>query len=133
MFFLINVNNPSILTNIEIQLGGQKKKTIAKSDKNKKTEPIKIEKKGKSRQKNLQTTTTVPDMDATEAAKTFIPMKAITIYSTAKTLSINASLANILLKNLENKKILEKAGGYSGHYVYKFKSGQNIIKKPKIE
>jgi len=93
-------------------LGGQKKKTISKSEKKNKPEPIKIEKKGKIKHKNLRTTTTIPEMDASEAAKTFVPMKAITIYSTAKTLSISASLANALLRDLETNKILEKIGGY---------------------
>lgn len=101
-------------------MGGQKKKSLAKSDKRKKPEPIKIEKKGKLRNINLKAVIDVPKMDALEAAKTFVPMKAITIYATAKTLGINASLANRLLKDLESKKILEKVGGYSGHYVYKF-------------
>lgn len=101
-------------------MGGQKKKAITKSDKKKKPEPIKIEKKGKLRNIDLKAKIDVPKMDAAEAAKTFVPMKAITIYSTAKSLGINASLANKLLKDLESKKILEKVGGYSGHYVYKF-------------
>jgi small subunit ribosomal protein S25e len=49
-------------------------------------------------------------------------MKAITAYSTAKALGINVSMASTLIKNLENRGILEKVGGYSGHYVYQYLS-----------
>jgi small subunit ribosomal protein S25e len=116
----INVNNCDIFTNIESILGGQKKKTISKSEKKSKPEPIKTNKKSKSKLAKLQTIVTVPKIDEKEAAKTFLPMKAITIYSTAKSLGINASLANRLIKNLEGKGILTKVGGYGGHYVYKY-------------
>ena len=108
------------MTNIESLLGGQKKKTISKSEKKSKPEPIKTDKKSKSKLAKLQTIVTVPKIDEKEAAKTFVPMKAITIYSTAKSLGINASLANRLIKNLEGKGILTKDGGYGGHYVYKY-------------
>ena len=101
-------------------MGGQKKKTISKSEKKSKSEPIKTGKKNKSKFTKMQPIVTVPKMDEKEAAKTFLPMKAITIYSTAKSLGINASLANRLIKNLEGKGILEKVGGYGGHYVYKY-------------
>ena len=101
-------------------MGGQKKKTISKSEKKPKIEPIKTEKKNKSKLAKIQIIVTVPKMDEKEAAKTFLPMKAITIYSTAKSLGINASLANKLIKKLEGKGILEKIGGYGGHYVYKY-------------
>jgi|TARA_B100002003_G_scaffold231431_1_gene242440 small subunit ribosomal protein S25e len=116
----INVNNCDIFTNIERLLGGQKKKTISKSEKKSNPEPIKMEKKNKSKFAKIQTIVTVPEMDEKEASKTFIPMKAITIYSTAKSLGINASIANKLIKKLEGKGILEKVGGYGGHYVYKY-------------
>ena len=106
-------------------MGGQKKKTISKSEKKPKVEFIKSDKKSKSKLANMQIIVTVPKMDEKEAAKTFVPMKAITIYSTAKSLGINASLANKLIKNLEDKKILEKVGGYGGHYVYKYIGSRN--------
>jgi len=121
----INVNNCDIFTNIESILGGQKKKTISKSEKKPKTEPVKMEKKNKSKLAKMQIIVTVPKMDEKEAEKTFLPMKAITIYSTAKSLGINASLANKLIKNLEGKGILKKVGGYGGHYVYKYAGSGN--------
>ena len=106
-------------------MGGQKKKTISKSEKKPKTEPVKMEKKNKSKLAKMQIIVTVPKMDEKEAEKTFLPMKAITIYSTAKSLGINASLANKLIKNLEGKGILKKVGGYGGHYVYKYAGSRN--------
>ena len=108
-------------------MGGQKKKPLAKTDKKKEPEPAKTEKQTKVKFSKVQAKVTMPKMDGNEADKIFIPMKAVTIYSTAKTLGINVSLANSLIKNMEGKGMLEKMGGYSGHYVYKYiHSGKKI-------
>ncbi|MEM4311722.1 MAG: hypothetical protein QXX95_04975 [Nitrososphaerales archaeon] len=54
-----------------------------------------------------------------DVEKALKDLKAITTYSLAKALDVNASLANSLIKSLESKNIIKKIGGYSGHYIYK--------------
>lgn len=107
-------------------MGGAKKKTIAQSEKRQRIEASKQEKHGKSKLTQTQASLKnmmVPKVDEAEAAKIFGSMKAVTIYSTAKSLGMNASMAWSLIKNLESKSILEKVGGYSGHYVYRYIGG----------
>jgi small subunit ribosomal protein S25e len=104
-------------------LSEKKRAAKAKSEKNRDSE-----KSGKSANVKLSQmqmsikNMMVPKIDDLEASKIFGPMKAITAYSTAKALGINVSMASTLIKNLENRGILEKVGGYSGHYVYQYLS-----------
>jgi small subunit ribosomal protein S25e len=106
-------------------LGGAKKRTLAQTEKQQTSEQAKEEKRGKAKSSSMETSIknmTVPKLEESEAAKIFGPMKAITTYSTAKALGINASLAWGVIKNLESKGTLKKEGGHSGHYVYSFAS-----------
>lgn len=101
----------------------KKRSAKIKNEKNPDKENLGKPSKGKLSQtqisiKNMM----VPKMDDAEASKVFGPMKAITSYSTAKTLGVNVSIASGLIKNLESRGILEKTGGYSGHFVYRYKS-----------
>ena len=61
----------------------------------------------------------VPKMTENEMMKSLAPLKAITIYSASRALGVNASIATGLLRDLEGKKIISKAGGFSGHAVWK--------------
>ncbi len=108
-------------------MGGAKKKTLAQAEKQQDGEQAKEGKEekrsGKGRSSQMQSSIknmAIPKLEVSEAAKIFGPMKAVTIYSTAKTLGINASLAWGLIKNLEAKGVLKREGGYSGHYVYRY-------------
>ena len=112
-------------------MGGAKKKTLAQSEKQQDGEQTKEAKdsgkeekrSGKGRSSQMQASIkkmAIPKIEASEAAKIFGPMKAVTIYSTSKTLGINASLAWGLIKSLEAKGALKREGGYSGHYVYRY-------------
>jgi small subunit ribosomal protein S25e len=104
-------------------LGGEKRKTLSQASKKQEMGAMKQEKQGKGRHSKMQFSIKnmmMPKIEAGEAAKIFGPMKAITKYSIAKNLGINASIARSLIKNLVTKGILEKAGGYSGHYVYRY-------------
>jgi ribosomal protein S25 len=60
----------------------------------------------------------VPKMTDDEMMKSLAPLKAITIYSASRALGVNASIATGLLRDLEGKKIISKAGGFSGHAVW---------------
>ena len=59
-----------------------------------------------------------PKMDEKQLLKTLTPLKAITVYGTARVLGLNAAIAAQTLRNLESKNVLKKVGGYSGHYIY---------------
>jgi len=102
-------------------MGGVKKKPITQVEKAQELERRKKrEKESRSAQSLTSQGITVPILDEKKAAKVFESMKAVTVYATAKSLGVNASIANMLLKNLESKGILQNVGGYSGHYVYRY-------------
>ncbi len=102
-------------------MGGAKKTPIAQAEKRQDAAGAsKDEKKGKkSAQTSVRSTVTFKVDDA-EASKIFSQLKAITIFSATKSLGVNASTAWSTIKNFESKGLLEKVGGYSGHYVYKY-------------
>ena len=104
-------------------MGGTKKKPIAKAEKARAIEEKKPEKKGKeakvAQQIQKHNSLLMPRLDDKQISQIFRNMKAVTVYSTAKTLEVNASVASALLRSLEAKRLLMKVGGYSGHYVYR--------------
>jgi len=104
-------------------LSDKKRDTKTKSEKKRDSEKSGKSANVKSSQMQMSINNMiVPKLDDSEASKIFGPMKAITTYSTAKALGINVSNASTLIKNLENRGLLEKVGGYSGHYVYQYLS-----------
>jgi small subunit ribosomal protein S25e len=98
-------------------MGGVKKKTLSQADKTQAATAKKPEKEARAPQK-AKRDIAMPKMDENQAIKLLGPMKAITVYNTAKALNIKASVASALLRTLESKGILRKYGGFSGHYVY---------------
>jgi len=63
----------------------------------------------------------VPKMSDQDMVKTLTPLKAITIFTASRALGVNSSIANGVLRALEHKKLLVRAGGFSGHYVWAVK------------
>ena len=61
----------------------------------------------------------VPKMTEAEMMKSLAPLRAITVYSASRALGVNASIATGLLRDLEDKKMISKAGGFSGHLVWR--------------
>jgi len=108
-------------------LGGVKKKSLASMEKKQEasdTEPQSAEsagKKGKEQKSTQQKKLPflVPRMSETELVKSLTPLKAITIYNASKALGVNASIAARILHDLETKKAISRAGGFSGHEVFK--------------
>ena len=62
-----------------------------------------------------------PRMSDAEMLKSLAPLKAITVYSASKALGVNASVASGVLKELESKALIRRAGGFSGHGVWAVK------------
>jgi len=110
-------------------MGGTKKKSISSADKAQSAQdsaqagPKKPEKKTAKEsklaaQQAKQQALIMPKIDEKQLIKTLAPLKAITVYGTARALGLNAAIAVQTLKNLESKNVLRKVGGYSGHYIY---------------
>ncbi len=98
-------------------MGGVKKKSISQVGKAQALDRRKEKKDVKTHQKSKRDVI-MPNIDKKQAFKIFKPMRAITIYNTAKALNIKVSVASALLKSLVAKGILIKIGGHSGHTVY---------------
>jgi ribosomal protein S25 len=106
-------------------MGGTKKKTLAGMEKEqakraeeesqKKKDTKQKGKKGGAGGAQPHLTFVLRDEDAMSALK---GMKAITVYSAAKSFNVKASVASATLRNLEAKGMIKKVGRFSGHYVY---------------
>ena len=111
-------------------MGGVKKKSLASMEKTQdagdtnQEQPQgkgkKTEKKSAPQQKK-QLSFLPPKMGDAEMMKALSPLKAITVYTAARALGVNASVASGVLKDLESRKMIMKAGGFSGHGVWSAK------------
>lgn len=103
-------------------MGGVKKKPLAAMEKQQQRESEQTEAKKKDQKQQQQQQKKlpflIPKMQDTEILKALSPMKAVTVYGAARALGVNASVATMMLRNLEQKKLIKKVGGFSGHYIY---------------
>ncbi|HZW84999.1 MAG TPA: hypothetical protein VFE91_03735 [Nitrososphaerales archaeon] len=110
-------------------MGGVKKKSMASMEKTQDSQsaaeqaetPAAKGKKGEKKsapQQKKQLAFLAPRMTDAEMVKSLTPMKAITIHSASKALGVNASVAAGVLRDLEAKAMLRRAGGFSGHTVW---------------
>ena len=110
-------------------LGGVKKKSLASMEKTQESTETGQEQaapsKGKKTkeqkaapQQKRQLAFLLPKMSDAEMIKSLAPLKAITVYSASRALGVNASVASNLLKELEAKSVIARAGGFSGHGVW---------------
>ena len=112
-------------------MGGVKKKSLASMEKSQDSQDTgqqqgapkgkkSKEQKGAPQQKR-QLAYLPPKMTDPEIIKSLAPRKAITAYTASRALGVNASVATALLRDLETKQMLSKAGGFSGHGVWALK------------
>lgn len=110
-------------------MGGVKKKSLASMEKQQESQsaseqPGQAEKgkKGKDAkpapQQQKRLPFLVPRVSDEELLKALSPLKAITVFSASRALGVNASIATGLLYSLEAKRLIRRAGGFSGHYVW---------------
>lgn len=109
-------------------MGGVKKKSLASMEKSQDSQDTGEEQataKGKKTkeqkaapQQKRQLAFLPPRMSEAEMVKSLTPLKAITITTASRALGVNASVANAVLKELESKHLLVRAGGFSGHGVW---------------
>lgn len=109
-------------------MGGTKKRTLASMEKSqddnatsagggddkgkKKTEKTKVV--GERKRVDVL----IPRMNDQELMKSLSSLKAITLYGAARSLSVNAAVAKIVLSSLESKGLVKRVGGFSGHYIW---------------
>ena len=113
-------------------MGGVKKKSLASMEKSQESTDAGQEqgapskgKKAKEQkaapQQKRQLAFLPPKMSDAEMMKSLSPLKAITIYSASRALGVNASVASTLLRELEARSMIIRAGGFSGHGVWSIK------------
>lgn len=108
-------------------MGGVKKKSLASMEKTQDSQDT-GEDQGASKKKTKeqkavpqqrrQLAFLPPKMSDAEIIKSLTSLKAITAHSASKVLGVNASVATAVLKDLETKQMLRRAGGFSGHNVW---------------
>ena len=107
-------------------MGGVKKKPLAAMERQQQREAQQAEAKKKeqkqAQQQQKKLPFLIPKMHDSEIVKALSPLKAITIYNAARALGVNASVATMMLRNLEQKKLVKRVGGFSGHYIYSLSS-----------
>jgi len=113
-------------------MGGVKKKSLASMEKTQDSQDTGQEgeaSKGKKAketkgapQQKRQLAFLPPKMSDAEILKSLTPLKAITVNSASRALGVNASVATGVIRELEGKKMLMRAGGFSGHGVWSVKS-----------
>lgn len=106
-------------------MGGTKKKTLASMEKSQNDEaeqpgaakktPAK-ESKPVGERKRIEVL--MPRLSDQELLKSIAGQKAITIYSAAKSLNVSAGVARAVLGSLEQRGMLMRVGGFSGHYIW---------------
>lgn len=114
-------------------LGGVKKKSMASMEKTQDSQDTAQGQEAPSKGKKAKETKSAPQqkrqlaflppkMNDAELMKSLTPLKAITVYTASRALGVNASVATGLLRDLEAKSMLKRAGGFSGHGVWSVKS-----------
>jgi|TARA_B100001750_G_scaffold247628_1_gene274064 small subunit ribosomal protein S25e len=95
---------------------GNKNKSLSSSDKSKKTNNTKTkkEKKGISEKKEV-----LVFIDEQQASKFVNSSKVFTVHELARQTGVKISTANEFVKKSLTEGIVERVGGFSGHYVYK--------------
>ncbi len=110
-------------------MGGTKKKSMAQMEKeqesrDEQTTPGQTQKGKKPKeqkgapQQQKKLPFLMPKMSDEEMVKSLTPLKAITLFTASRALGVNASIATGVLKGLEGKNLIVRAGGFSGHYVW---------------
>ncbi|MDV3244935.1 MAG: 40S ribosomal protein S25 [Nitrososphaerales archaeon] len=110
-------------------MGGTKKKSMAQMEKeqesrDEQTQPGEGQKGKKAKeqkgapQQQKRLPFLAPKMSDEEMVKNLGPLKAITVFTAARVLGVNASIATGVLRSLEGKNLILRAGGFSGHYVW---------------
>ncbi len=113
-------------------MGGVKKKSLASMEKTQESQDAGQEqaapskgKKAKEQkaapQQKRQLAFLPPRMSEAEMVKALTPLKAITVYTASRALGVNASVATGVLRELEQKSMIHRAGGFSGHGVWAIK------------
>lgn len=113
-------------------MGGVKRKSLASMEKSQESQDAgqgessakgkkPKEQKGAPQQKR-QLAFLPPSMTDAEMIKSLSPLKAITVNAASRALGVNASVATAVLRDLESKQMIQRAGGFGGHGVWALKT-----------
>jgi small subunit ribosomal protein S25e len=75
--------------------------------------------KGESGPRKAEITVIINEQQATKIVQ---QAKVITVHDLARQTGVKVSAANVFLKESLKKGIIERVGGFSGHYIYQPKS-----------
>ena len=102
-------------------MGGAKKVTAAKTDKQSGSKDSKKGKKdkGEGGPKKAEITVQVKEQ---QAMKIIQGSKVVTVQDLARQTGVKISAANKFLRDAASKGTVKKVGGYSGHYLYQASS-----------
>ena len=110
-------------------MGGVKKKSMASMEKSQDSQSAgeetaqqggkgkKIEKKSGPPQRK-QLAFLPPTLSDPDLVRALTPLKAITVSTASRALGVNASIASMVIRDLESKSLLTRSGGFSGHLVW---------------
>ncbi len=96
-------------------MGGAGKKSVSAEAKRQLKEQGAEKEKGKKEEKTKGSI----NIDKKQVIGMLPTLKAITSQSVARSTGVRVSVANSLLKELEQEGIIKRFGGYNGHYVYR--------------
>ncbi len=96
-------------------MGGAGKKSVSAEAKRQLKEQGAEKEKGKKEEKTKGSI----NIDKKQVIGMLPTLKAITPQSVARSTGVRVSVANSLLKELEQEGIIKRFGGYNGHYVYR--------------
>jgi small subunit ribosomal protein S25e len=98
-------------------MGGVKKKPISAEAKRQLKEQEAQAEKEKGKKGEEKTKGSI-NVDEKQVISILSSLKAITPQAIARSTGVRVSVANAILKRLEEQGIVKRFGGYSGHYVY---------------
>lgn len=109
-------------------MGGVKKKSMASMEKSQESTEAGQEQASGSKGKKTkdrsgapqrkQLAFLPPQASDAELVKMLFPLKAITVHTAARAMGVNSSVASAVIRDLESKSMLRKAGGFSSHGVW---------------
>lgn len=103
-------------------MGGVKKKPLSAVEKALRRQGEERERRRQRAQKEAKARASL-SLEAGEdrIVKAIEELRAVTVHGLARALGVKASIANTIIKGYESKGLLERVGGWSGHYVWRIR------------
>ncbi len=100
-------------------MGGKGKKPIsAEAKRQLREQQMQAEKEKEKGKRGEEKVKGSINVDEKQVISILPSLKAITPQAIARSIGVRISVANAIIKRLEEQGVVKKFGGYSGHYVY---------------